>query len=453
MIEHVKSALLVLLVAASLAQTGILWYSSPSYEESRQNDYFSPPQIGSEKYRKQVVSQLAAPREFILHQEGYQQQILPNHDQDNYQSLMEKLKYAIIENLEEIHPTPTQWKRLLKDNTGLELRFHNSISAETTDTFFSSNVDLNMDTISRLWFFEEAKTGKTYAWFISDQEERVIQGSLELSAFRDWIKTMEQLDGHEVETVLADGSNQLDKKAEKVPEIFYLPTEPLQTERYTFRLKLIKAEDMKQALFPDPDLAKRNLVLDNSYIYTDGRSNLQHNTEFESMIYNDPVSNSTSDTTVAEDLEVINQFMNRHSGWTGNYLLEMSDEDKNSGLPVYTFRLFVGDYPVYWTKKNDKSPSTIRLSSTGKRVATYQRSLHYLSTNSKQEKDELASKKELLNHLKKEGLTLSDLRSLHPGYRAVPHSDQVELIPTWVAEKKDGNRSFIDTEEDADGLE
>lgn len=58
--EHVKTALLTFLILLSFVQTGLLWYSSPSYEGNKQL-YVTRPQIGSEKYNKKQMYELVAP--------------------------------------------------------------------------------------------------------------------------------------------------------------------------------------------------------------------------------------------------------------------------------------------------------------------------------------------------------------------------------------------------------
>ncbi|OYD07948.1 YycH family regulatory protein [Paludifilum halophilum] len=456
MIKYAKSALLVLLVAASFVQTGLLWYSSPSYEESRQNYYLKPPPIGSEKFQKEKAYELAAPQEFILHQKGEHRKVLPKGDRQKYESLLEKLDRAETESAELIDPSPSLWKEMIEKRTGLELRFNHDFPPGTVQTLFNTQLP-ELESVSRIWIFEEDQSKELFAWFISDREQEVMQTTIKVQSFDDWIRTMGNETGGPLEPVFSDGGSEWDKENQGIPCPFYLPENRPAMNRYTFRLKgPIKPEHMKQILFRDPDLARQSLVLDNTYIYTDGRSNLQHNTRTGNMVYNDPATNTNRKSTLTEDLNAINQFMNRHSGWTGNYLLDTVELDKNSGLPDYIFRLFVDHSPVYWSDKDSSNPGTIRLSTTGKGITAYERSLRYLSTDPKQNIDELPNQEELLDALQEKGIDLLDIRWIHPGYQAVSKSDRVQLIPCWVIVLNDDERKMIPTAEaggETDGLE
>ncbi len=57
------------------------------------------------------------------------------------------------------------------------------------------------------------------------------------------------------------------------------------------------------------------------------------------MIYRDLTFRPTQSSLPIEELNTITQFMNKHSGWTGNFLLERLDKDENDPLNRYTFRL------------------------------------------------------------------------------------------------------------------
>ena len=76
--EHLKSLALIFLVGASLLQTGILWYSSPSYQEKQNVEDI--PKIGHETFQKKGGYQLISPAEILLHQEGRQRRILPGKE-------------------------------------------------------------------------------------------------------------------------------------------------------------------------------------------------------------------------------------------------------------------------------------------------------------------------------------------------------------------------------------
>ena len=75
--ERIKSAALFLLIVLSILQTGMLWYSSPSYQENKPS-YIQPPLIGNEQYNQIPLHERVASVPVIVHRDGQQGWILPH---------------------------------------------------------------------------------------------------------------------------------------------------------------------------------------------------------------------------------------------------------------------------------------------------------------------------------------------------------------------------------------
>ena len=120
-------------------------------------------------------------------------------------------------------------------------------------------------------------------------------------------------------------------------------------DRLTFRLKKIDVNDMILILFRNPSNPKRSQVFDSTYIYMDSDSGrtLQHNEQNQTMVYNNPLNETGEESSPSSDLATITTFMNRHNGWTGNFLLNRVEMDLNNGSNNYVFQLYLKGYPVY----------------------------------------------------------------------------------------------------------
>ena len=232
------------------------------------------------------------------------------------------------------------------------------------------------DSISRIWIFEEPD-GELIAWFISDQDKKILKYKIQLDpphTLQGIIAGQETLQVSPV--FFPSGSSELTEDGEEFPKAVYLPQKSSVVSKLVYKRKLIQIEDIKNWLFPDPSLARR-LPYKHEFIYTDGSRNLTHDTKNEAMIYRDLTFRPTQSSLPIEELNTITQFMNKHSGWTGNFLLERLDKDENDPLNRFTFRLTIEGYPVYG--EHEGGPETIELISTPLRVIEYKRSLYYLT--------------------------------------------------------------------------
>lgn len=442
--EHLKSAVLFLLVIASCAQTGLLWYNSPSYEEPLRPDYVQPLKIGSEEFEKQNLFELAAPPEILLHREGTHQQIFPENEK--HEDLMKKIHFTQIEDLKPITPSFSRWNKLMDQEEGVELRLNREAKTDMLAALFSTPPNTsNLDTFSRIWFHRNGNNTNVSVWLISDRDQKVLEGTAQIEDYSSWLSLADFEDSPLVSPVYTDGNEQVEVGFRGVPRVFYLPDHAQQMDKKTYTLNTINIDDMRKALFPDPPSAKRTQVRDSIYIYSDRRRTLQYNGNSETMVFSNPAnSNTQNSSSLSEELNNINRFINRHGGWTSNYLLERINEDTANETTLYDFRLFSGGHPVYWKSKEEQSPDSIRLAATNRGVATYERSLRYLVTNSVQtQSEELSGKTDLLQQLEKQKLPLSQVDWIYPGYRAEVQEKSVELTPVWVVINNRGEISFI----------
>lgn len=263
------------------------------------------------------------------------------------------------------------------------------------------------------------------------------------------------MDGEVLHPVFPNGKSNLDKKSlrnREIPYAFYLPKESPSVDRLTFPLKKIDVNDMILILFRNPSNPKKTQVFDSTYIYMDSDSGrtLQHNKQNQTMVYNNPMNDTGGEASPSSDLATITTFMNRHNGWTGNFLLNRVEMDLNNGSNNYVFQLYMKGYPVYASKQHS-GLDTIRLTAR-QGVSTYERSLHYFASQvEREEKDRLPAQNEVFTALKRVGSDWSDLRSIHPGYQAALKGKKMQLKPVWVVQFRNGKQGFLTASEGGDG--
>jgi regulatory protein YycH of two-component signal transduction system YycFG len=442
--ERIKSAALLLLILLSIVQTGMLWYSSPSYQENKQS-YIQPPLIGNEEYNQIPLHERVAPYPLVLHRNGKQGWILP-HDPE-YGDFLNRLHQSQWDEPEPITPRPEDWNRLYKEAVGVELQFIHDLPADAVDVMNEEEISVSgIDRISRIWIFGDSERKGTRLWLIGDQEQKVLEAEIDFPDFDDWFEGVERGALQPVKPHFVAGKIPVDTKKNRrnpvFPSAVYLPDLPLTVRSFTYPLKRIKVDDIKW-LFTDPNQIW-TLPSEEGDTYTDGNRMLQHNRQTQTVVYRD-LRSEPQPSTAAMELEILNQFMKTHNGWTGSYLLDR--REKEDHIHLYIFRLMVNGLPVYWPGKMEKGevrPDTIRLKVSADRVAEYRRSLRYLSSKPARFEDRLLPGRDsVIKELSDEGLSLKQLRALFPGYQVEELRGHVRLEPVWIALKKNGENVIL----------
>lgn len=455
-IERIKSVVLAFLILLSFVLTGYLIFSAPSFEESS-NGYLRPPYIGEEKNNQKSVFQLAAPFQFIVHNQGNHYLAL-SHDQQ-FQQLFQLIREAELTNFSEIKPTPEQWELIFQKSMGVELSFLRDSTIGQLDSFFKQTVLRDQPfikeqkQISRILFFIEPKNNQIWAWFIADDTQTIIQAQplqINVPLLENQIYKTAQISKYAVIPFPTNEKAPWDKENDKVPfsRIIYLPKNSFAIDSLTYNLQQIDIEHMKQWLFTDPSVTPVQLNNNESlYMYND--SNLQndqiitYNKQKNMMIYtNAPTETEKQSMLIREELNEINQFIQRHRGWTNTYLLEQIHAGDHAN--EYIFRLFVNHLPVYWHQTKDHNtvyPDTIQFQVKSGSINKYARSLYFLAKNQtkQQSKVTVPNRTQILALLKQKKIEPKQVKRLYLSYQANPiEPQQILLTPVWRVEVING---------------
>ncbi|WP_124728562.1 two-component system activity regulator YycH [Staphylospora marina] len=442
-IEPAKTAALVFLVVISFVQTGFLWFSSAP---TRTMDPFEtgtmPPYIFNDgNYNRKLPWQLASPYQLIVHKNGTHFRLHP--ESDAYQSLTSFLRTASLEDIRSISkPNAEAWKKLFFQTTGVELVYPRDLPVSELDAFFLETIRHNQEvrrltTVSRVWFFEDPAAGKTFIWFVSDSRQLIVQAEVELKD-KSLSAEVAKASGIPLAAVQTGEHPPWDPAADKQPfsRVLYLPEKEIPVPRLVFPLSAIRIDDMKSWLFTGHDEEPINLK-PGEHVYISNEKMLTWNENGRFITYHDTSvrPDHASTTSASGDLDTINGFIQRHRGWTGNWLLDET-EPTESRITEYRFRLFVRGFPVYWDAPGTDgiTPDVMLLSAGSGEVGRYSRSLLYLRDNPQESESRLPGKQEILNRLSSEKVPLSSILQILPAYFAKPSSDgkRVTLEPTWV---------------------
>lgn len=454
-IEQIKSIVLTFLILLSFVLTGYLIFSAPSFEESS-SGYLRPPYIGEEKNNQQSVFQIAAPFQLIVRKQGDHYLSLPHDSQ--FDQLYQLIREAELTNFSEIKPTYKQWELIYQKSMGVELHFLHDTSIGHLDSFFKRTVlrdqpfIKDQKQISRILFSIDPKTEKIWTWFISDETQTVIQALTHQIDVRRLEQQLYSISLKSKYAIVPHPTNEKppwNKENQNVPfsRMIYLPKHSFAIDALTYNLQQIDIEHMKQWLFPDPSVTPIQVNnIEFLYMYSD--SNMQndqiitYNKQKNTMVYtNAPTHTEKQTMLIREELNEINQFIQRHRGWTNTYLLDQIKTDDHAN--EYIFRLFVNQLPVYWKSSNDSNivhPDTIRFQVKSGSINKYTRSLFFLSKDQHEQTEvTLPNQQQLFAWLKQKKIDSTQIKRLFPSYFAVLDEQQrIQLTPAWRIETNNG---------------
>lgn len=455
LIEQIKSIVLTFLILLSFVLTGYLIFSAPSFEESS-NGYLRPPYIGDEKHNQQSVFQLAAPFQFIVRNQGNHFLALPHHSQ--FEQLYQIIREAELTNFKEINPSSEQWELIFHKSMGVELNFLHDTTVGRLDSVFKRTIlrdqpfIKDQKQISRILFYIEPKTNVIWTWFISDETQTVIQAQtlqIEVQQLEHHIYASASTSKYAIVPYPVNEKAPWDKENEKVPfsRMIYLPKDSFSVDALTYNLQQIDIEHMKQWLFTDPSVAPIQLNNHESlYMYNDPNMQndqiITYNKQKNTMVYtNAPTETEKQTMLIREELNEINQFIQRHRGWTNTYLLDQIKLDDHAN--EYIFRLFINQLPVYWQPTKEQNivyPDTIQFQVKSGSINKYSRSLYFLSKEkTKQTKVILPNRSQILAQMNQKKIDQNQIKRLYLSYQAIPiESQQIHLTPVWRVELNNG---------------
>ncbi|MBA4602894.1 YycH family regulatory protein [Thermoactinomyces mirandus] len=455
--EHLKTGLLISLVLASFVLTGLLWKDAPGDRKKPYDplESYTINHIYDEKYNERKVYQVAAPNQMIVHMKGSATWLLP--EDPDYEQLLGQIQQSAFSDASPVDIQPELWKKVFTQYPGVELAFPDDVSLEYLDTFFNESLSqyfpiLQLSSVSRVWFFYNQENRQSFAWFISDEDQQIVQ--VQASFKKTNLETMLAKLGNRSSPALvpvpANRKNPWEPANENEPfaRMFYLPDTSLPIVKKTYKLENISPNTMIGWLFKDPDV--RPIPINKNedlYMYDEQMMTVNKTENF--MVYSETVDEQDGEMLPLEQqLKAVNNFVQRPHGWTGNYLLDQVETGENA-FSEFTFRLYMNGYPVYWPEGDLIHPDEIKVQTNPidkvVNVNKYHRSLLYLAGNPQQKRQTLPDRETLLGELAKRKIPLTSVKRIYPGYQADSSNKnkQVKLTPVWVVKTLSGQQTLI----------
>lgn len=454
-VEHIKTVILVILVVLSFLLTGFLWFYSPGYKPKPDGEMPPPVLSEMEKYNEKSSAQFVAPYQLIINQGGKTTWSHP--DRPEYQSIVNSIRDAKITQLEKINNVKAEdWKKRLIDGPSLQLQFARDVNAETLDAFFKTSIleefslPLPAETSRILLYLNEEQP---QLWLISDDTGEIVQATLNLdpAALEKVISQAQSQAQVELVPVVANGKAPWDKANEKQPwsRIFYLPAAPSTWPTWNYKREQITVDNLKEYLLTSSKVEP--IVIYNENLYMSESQRLIYNKLNHSLQYSEDVpAEESKNVMVEEQLYDINKFVQRHRGWTGDYLLDqvesVKDEEETNQL---SFRRIIAGLPVYWNESSEQTvyPDILQFQAGASGgvdgIKQYVRSTFYMIDGTVGSDAPLPDRDQVLQQLNERNVPLTAIEQIYPGYEAKYNDNLVQITPVWVVITTAGKQLLI----------
>lgn len=421
MMERIKSLLLILLISSSLLQSYMLAYNQPRLTPMNETQYIETELLGQQL----ELGQMIFPHQIIIHSSQDHHTVLyPNSY--FYELIFDKVKQRTFEGFRDITRSMSGWEELRHRQEGIEIVFKDGIPLSQLISMMAIEGELfySNDFIDRIWLTKADQAEEVQAFFFSVNQVNVYESA------------RVELNTRDLEQFIGFGAYM--PAYTYVERGYYLPDEPIEAIRYRFTYDRYTLDQLKNSLFIDPSISQKILDRDGTEILTDGKRGIIVDREQEWMSFSDYVPTSEIGNDVRENLTVAVQFINRHGGWNGQYLLTHVPSSRNQ---TFVFRQYYDSYPIV-TESHDHYGYMKIILQKGV-VSNYERSLinldfAYIDKSSLQLPGGEALRNRIESFAQRHAISAITI-----AYHAVITDDYIDLIPKWAAELTDGSTVLI----------
>jgi regulatory protein YycH of two-component signal transduction system YycFG len=421
MMDKLKSFLLVILIISSLLQSYLLAYSKPNHDPITETQYIETELLGEQR----EVSQMIFPQQMILHTAEQKHTVLyPNTP--FYNMIYNKVKQRTFEGFREITRSMSGWDEIRDKVTGVEIHFKEGIPLTMLKNIMllEDETLYSTDYINRIWITVTENSEDVRAFFFSVSDLNVYEATrvdLTVRDIEQFVGFGEYLPNYAVQ-----------------PNGYYTPMESIEFVGYRFSYNRYTLDQLQNSLFVDPGISRKILERDGTEIITDGKRGLQMDREQDWMSYSDPVAVAEFGNDVRENLLAAVQFINRHGGWNGNYVVHHTPANRNQN---FIFRQYLNALPIISSPGLNIGYMKIILQKGV--VSNYERSLININYDSAEKQFVSLPGGEELDKLIQSYSGFHRISSVIPAYYPVIKEDYIDLIPKWAVELTDGSYDYL----------
>lgn len=426
MIEKLKTAALIVLVALSLVQSYFLAYSMPGIGATvrSEGDYVNADPLG----KPASVESVIFPEEIVLHMGDNTHTVIYPGTQFYDMILKQRIVGREFKGFQRTPSNVLDWEEVRRNDIGIELRFGNGVSVDLLQKLLKLEGDLLFlqEKIDRIWIFKSGDSEEIRTFFFSSDGMMVyesVRADLTVRDVQDYVGFGEFLPTY---SMTADG--------------LYLPNEPLQAVELVYPYELYSPEQMQRSLFFDISTTRAIEDRSGSQIFTDGKRGLKVEQNGMWINYTNSAAGSGSETRPSENVYVSVDFINQHGGWDGVHRLMSGPADEENRS--VTFRKYVDQYPVI-----DYAPfryGYMKLTLQQGVVTEYERSMITLKAAAESRESRWLPGGDALKESLQRYSRRGEVTALYPALKALPIEDsRLQFVPVWAVRLNDGTEHVL----------
>lgn len=344
-LEHVKSAVLVILIALSVLLTFSIWTYTPPYATLEDT-----PVVDIAIAEKKRTSDVIKPYRMLISYTGASAMkgSLQSSEMDGLMGIM-RMWTLNPPQLTNNEATTDQLNEMIRDTNQLVFYYPTEIPIQSFRQIipFSDQAipDFSFNHMIVHWDYGDGDLS-IHVNFINTVSQRVFRSDVADVDVAEFLNRVEDMDRRlpVFNEIVRDSLQSLYVSSVQVP-----------LEEYTFGLEEISPEKFKNALFTNPNLVRSNPVGVSSQQYTDDSALMNIDYAPRRISYVHPASETElpgdSATLVTDSIE----FVNEHEGWTDDYRLsrinargqQINFQMHLKGLPVFSDTMAT-DMTQYW---------------------------------------------------------------------------------------------------------
>nr|WP_237691097.1 two-component system activity regulator YycH [Paenibacillus caui] len=415
-----KSAVLALLIVASLVQSYFLIYRLPGSDPvvKTENDYVMTENMGTEM----EVDHVIFPKQMVVHL-GENKHTVFYPDSTFYNLIFSRLQGRQFDGFQRDVAKNLDWAKIRSEDEGIELEFGSGVPVTLLQQIMQIEPDplFESESINRIFLYSPKEADKVHVFFFSVKGDVVYEAAKADLTVQD-LKQHVDFGRSWMPYTLVDNT-------------YYVPAKPLELVETGFEIGQFTVEQMQRSLFFDPSITRNIREKDGSEIYTDSKRSLQVRQNQNWINYTDPAVPATGDNSPDKNALSAVDFVNQHGGWNGHYRMELGEE--TDGKQTVRFQQYSSSFPIidvpnfhYGVMKLEMRQST---------TTVYERSLIYMKEENREKRIvKLAGGDDLKARIAAVSKD-NDVADLYPGYRPVLEESGLVLKPVWVLELKDGS--------------
>ncbi|GEM_PF-5621443 len=448
--ERLKTILLIGLIISSLTFTSVLLYGFPQFNISK-TEYFQSYSVGEIL----DLNYFLRPKEIIIHtKEGHHLTYPATKQGELLLKSMNNWRFHLFTKAEK----EFDWRNLIEDKSGIELKFNYPIN-QSANLWFQSIDNLNKnEKLNILWLYLE-----------EDSTEKSVKGIL-FTEGKSYYYTIEtNISPQEFLDILAVGTSLpnynyylVDTGKNLNPSTYYVPKENFAVKSMRYFYRDISVDKFIEWLFINPNLVQKindpSDIRRKVRIYTDGSRGIYYYPQESALEYyqfnmiNNKKITYSSNNNWEETLNNGIRFVNQYGGWNGGYYLKNITNLTNGNIQI-SFQPHINNYPII----TNENQTALEIELQENNVRRLKRSTYFLDKEVEWWITNIGGDQTIEKILNEKNISRTEIVNIEIVYRSIKSYYYIDFQPGWQIELSDGSKYYIFSnkliKEDANGLE